>query len=115
MAANGLPSGLAKVPSLNARPSMVLHPCIQMVKPIAAFRVVFQFAAGSLRERILALRLAPIRHRLAEHFDQHEQAAAALLQRAADGLEQVDDDREHGRILCSRGVRCDSLLGWRYA
>src|SRR3954451_23601512 len=56
-------------------------------------------AAGLFRERILPLRLAPVLHRLAEHVDEHGCAAAALLQRAADGFDQVDDSWEHGIVL----------------
>src|SRR4029078_771602 len=108
MAANGLPSVLANVPSLNARPFMVLH----LFSDGEAYtgnpgRVPVgrpgKSAAALFRERILPLGLAPVFHRLAEHLDEHEYAAAALLQRAADGFDQVDDSWEHGIVLLFLG------------
>src|SRR5664279_2599844 len=67
---------------------------------VTAFAAAIQIAAAPtllLGERIFPLGLAPVVHRLAEHVDEHENPAAAFLQRAADGFEQIDDSWKHGK------------------
>src|SRR3954451_24211008 len=107
MAVNGLPSGLAKVPSLNARPFMDAPSLYLRAEPIG---ILGRVPVGGraypgcrnrrvlIGERILPLRRAPVVHRLAERVGDDEQSAAALLQGAAEGFEQIDDSWEHGSI-----------------